>query len=506
MNSSTNDRSLLLTAFAGFMGHAPRAYKLAMLLALAFNVVLWQIAGPVAAAWAILFEFIATLALSFKCYPLAPGGLLVIQALLLGLTTPARVYEETLGGVSVLLLLIFTVSAISFMQELLVYIFARLLTAVRSPTMLALLFCLIGTVLSAFLNAVTVLAMVMAVALGFYRIYFVAASGLRAPSDHQLGDDVHVPAQHQAELQQFRGALRGLLMHAAVGSALGGICTLVGEPQNVLIGQVMGWNFQRFAMEVAPVAAPVVIAGLLTCVLLEQLRWFGFGAAIPAAVREILMEHDRREAAHRTQRDRWRLMVQGVCAVLLSFALAFSWAEVGLIGLALIVLLTILTGIVEEHQLAEGFKMAIPFTALLVVFFAVVAIIHDRQLFHPLIQQVLAHSGREQIAWLYLANGVLSAISDNVFVATVYISEIKRAFDAGQIPPDQYERLAVAINVGTNIPSVATPNGQAAFLFLLTSSLAPLLRLSYGRMCWMALPYFVVLTAVGLFASVYWLH
>ena len=62
----------------------------------------------------------------------------------------------------------------------------------------------------------------------------------------------------------------------------------------------------------------------------------------------------------------------------------------------------------------------------------------------------------------------------------------------------QFEWLAVAINTGTNIPSVATPNGQAAFLFLLTSTLAPLIRLGYGRMVWMALPYFVVMTVVGL--------
>ena len=46
----------------------------------------------------------------------------------------------------------------------------------------------------------------------------------------------------------------------------------------------------------------------------------------------------------------------------------------------------------------------------------------------------------------------------------------------------KFELLAVAINTGTNLPSVATPNGQAAFLFLLTSSLAPLIKLSYGRM------------------------
>jgi NhaB family Na+:H+ antiporter len=179
---------------------------------------------------------------------------------------------------------------------------------------------------------------------------------------------------------------------------------------------------------------------------------------------------------------------------------------VGLIGLLVIVLLTVFTGIDEEHQIAEGFKAAMPFTALLVVFFAIVAIIHDRELFHPLIEQVLSQSGREQTGWLYLANGLLSAISDNVFVATVYMGEIKRAFDAGQIPPDQYARLAVAVNMGTNIPSVATPNGQAAFLFMLTSAVAPLLRLTYLRMVWMALPYTVVLTVVGLLACLYRLH
>ena len=73
-------------------------------------------------------------------------------------------------------------------------------------------------------------------------------------------------------------------------------------------------------------------------------------------------------------------------------------------------------------------------------------------------------------------------ISDNVFVATVYITETQKALAAGTISREQFDLLAVAINTGTNIPSVATPNGQAAFLFLLTSGLAPLIRLSYGRM------------------------
>jgi NhaB family Na+:H+ antiporter len=101
---------------------------------------------------------------------------------------------------------------------------------------------------------------------------------------------------------------------------------------------------------------------------------------------------------------------------------------------------------------------------------------------------------------------MLSMISDNVFVATIYISEVKQALDAGQISRETFDLLAVAINTGTNIPSVATPNGQAAFLFLLTSALAPLIRLSYGRMVWMALPYTLTMSAAGLAAVFYFLH
>ena len=103
----------------------------------------------------------------------------------------------------------------------------------------------------------------------------------------------------------------------------------------------------------------------------------------------------------------------------------------------------------------------------------------------------------------YLANGVLSMISDNVFVATVYISEVKTALLAGSLTREEFDLLAIAINTGTNIPSVATPNGQAAFLFLLTSALAPLIRLSYGRMVYMAIPYTVTMTAAGLLAVIY---
>ena len=101
---------------------------------------------------------------------------------------------------------------------------------------------------------------------------------------------------------------------------------------------------------------------------------------------------------------------------------------------------------------------------------------------------MLTLEGRLQVIMYFVAAGVLSAVSDNVFVGTVYITQAQMRCWPAVISREQFDLLAVAINTGTNIPSVATPNGQAAFLFLLTSALAPLIRLSYGGMVWMALP------------------
>jgi NhaB family Na+:H+ antiporter len=219
---------------------------------------------------------------------------------------------------------------------------------------------------------------------------------------------------------------------------------------------------------------------------------------IPPRVRNILLEFSEQQDKKRSHKETAELIVQGTVAIFLVFALAFHIAEVGIIGLMVIVLLTAFNGVIEEHQIGHAFEEALPFTSLLVVFFAVVAVIHDQHLFTPITHAVLSLDIGQQAPMLFIANGVLSMISDNVFVATVYINEVKEAFEAGSITREHYEHLAVAINTGTNLPSVATPNGQAAFLFLLTSALAPLIRLSYGRMVIMALPYTFVLGGVGL--------
>jgi NhaB family Na+:H+ antiporter len=499
------ERSSAPALAASFLGNSPQWYKLTIVGFLAVNPMLFAL-NPYFAGWALVLEFIFTLAMALRCYPLQAGGLLALEAVAIGLTTPAAVYQETAGAIEVILLLIFMVAGIFFLKALLLFTFTKLVINVRSKVLLSLLFSAVAAGLSAFLDALTVTAVVIAVASGFYSVYHKVASGKHFHhGEHDSSIDDHVRDVSRDDLERFRKFLRSLVMHAAVGTALGGVTTLVGEPQNLLIGTVAEWDFIEFFVRMAPVSLPVLGAGLLTCVLLERLEWFGYGETLPKPVRSVLEDFDRAEAQKRTASDRAALIVQAAVAVFLVVALALHWAAVGLIGLTVIVLATAFTGVTQEHRLGHAFHEALPFTALLVVFFCIVAVIHEQQLFQPLVDRVLTLPPNVQPPAFFIANGVLSAISDNVFVATVYINEIAAALDAGIIDREQFDLLAVAVNTGTNIPSVATPNGQAAFLFLLTSALAPLIRLSYLRMALMAFPYTVTMTGTGLLAVTYWL-
>ena len=226
---------------------------------------------------------------------------------------------------------------------------------------------------------------------------------------------------------------------------------------------------------------------------------------------------------------------QAFASVFLVVSLCMHLTEVGFVGLGIAIIVTTCTGkiqvsvsfkmmnlvfhmmncvlkmmncvfrMTQEHDVAHAFLEAMPFVSLLVVFFGVVAIIEEQHIFTPIINIVLGLPINQQPAVLYAVNGVLSMVSDNVFVATIFIESVAAAYhegysDAANMTHAHFEDLAVAINMGTNLPSCATPNGQAAFLFILTSAVAPLVDLTYFNMVTMTAPYTVMLTLAGEFS------
>ena len=163
---------LLPEAFAqNFLGQTPNWYKFVILGFLLANPLLLMTLGPFVTGWILIIEFIFTLAMALKSYPLQPGGLLAIEAVAFGMASPATVYHEALNNFQVILLLIFMVAGIYFMKELLLFTFTKILLGVRSKALLSFLFCFTAAFLSAFLDALTVTAVIIAVSTGFYSIY-----------------------------------------------------------------------------------------------------------------------------------------------------------------------------------------------------------------------------------------------------------------------------------------------------------------------------------------------
>ncbi|MDX2144970.1 MAG: hypothetical protein SFV19_16565 [Rhodospirillaceae bacterium] len=478
----------LAHAFArNFMGTAPNWYKQTILAFVVLNVASVAVLGPVVTSWLILAQFIFTLSMALKCYPLQPGGLIAIQAVVLGLVSPEQVYAEVETGLSVILLLVFMVAAVYFLKDFLYAALTKIILGVRSRVALAATMFLSMAFLSAFLDALTILAILVTVCATTFEFY---ARGIPA----------HVSAADRAKrLERFSDFIRCLLMHSGLGAVIGGVTTLVGQPENVIVGAAVGWDFATFFRQVDQMSLPAVAAGLITCLVVEHFKLFGYGHSLPEDALEAMQNQAAELKAASTPQYRATVLAQAGVCVCLIVALAFHIAEVGLIGLAVIVFASAASGVTDEHRIGKAFEAGLPFTALLVVFFVVVGMIHEQHLFEPVMAWVLGMQGKTQMVWLYLTNGALSAISDNVFVATVYIDQVKAAFEKGLIDRATLDAMAGAIVMGTGIPAMATPNGHAALLFLLTSAIAGMVKLSYTRMIWMCLPFMAVTTTVVAF-------
>ncbi len=89
--------SQLGSAFiSNFLGQSPKWYKQLIIAFLIINPFIFAI-NPFVAGWMLIIEFILTLAMALKCYPLQPGGLLAIEAIIIGMASPESVYRETIG-------------------------------------------------------------------------------------------------------------------------------------------------------------------------------------------------------------------------------------------------------------------------------------------------------------------------------------------------------------------------------------------------------------------------
>ena len=144
-----------------FSGNSPRWYKASIIGFLINALVLWTV-GQSQPVGCLCWNSSSPWPWRSRVLSADASGLLLIEALLLKMTTPQALYDELLHNFPVILLLMFMVAGIYFMKDLLLFLFSRLLLGFRSKALLALMFCFLSAFLSAFLDdALTVTAVII---------------------------------------------------------------------------------------------------------------------------------------------------------------------------------------------------------------------------------------------------------------------------------------------------------------------------------------------------------
>jgi Na+/H+ antiporter NhaD/arsenite permease-like protein len=213
------------------------------------------------------------------------------------------------------------------------------------------------------------------------------------------------------------------LISQIFASNIGGTATLIGDPPNILIGSQVGITFNQFIINLAPIV--IVIQAVAS--LIFHLMW-GRKMHATAEARERVMRFNERDAITDYVLLRKSLIV--LTGVILSFVMAHSFGlepgTIGLLGAAVLMLLHCIGRKAEEqaHETHSIFGEVEWITIFFFIgLFIVVYGVETAGLLKLLAQELVAATHGDltltTIAILW-ASAILSAIVDNIpFVATM---------------------------------------------------------------------------------------
>lgn len=263
-----------------------------------------------------------------------------------------------------------------------------------------------------------------------------------------------------------------LLFAEINASNSGGTATLIGDPPNIMIGSATGLTFNQFVFHMTPLIVIVFVATLAPL-------WFIYGrhlSVTPEARARILAFNENEAITDRPLLQKC-LLVFGL--VVLGFVLAHPLrlepATIALGGAALLLLLvTFELGQEQASQKLHHFFMTVEWVTIFFFcgLFVIVAGVDKAGLLKILADWTLQATGSDftltalAILW---ASAILSAIIDNIpFVATVIpmIKDMMPVFERSGIVGDQLTGLWWALSAGACLGGNGTLIGASANLIV----------------------------------------
>ncbi|HYN60186.1 MAG TPA: ArsB/NhaD family transporter [Rubrivivax sp.] len=256
------------------------------------------------------------------------------------------------------------------------------------------------------------------------------------------------------------------LFSQILASNIGGTATLIGDPPNILIGGQVGLSFNDFLFNLAP----VIVVVLLVHVISMHLIW-GRKMSAPEPLRARVMGFDANKAITDPRLLKLSCFVLAlvVAAFVLARKLGLDSGTIGMAGAALLLMLDNI-GRSAEQQSENVLKVYNEIEWVTIFFFIglfiVIAGVEQAGLLKLLADQLLILTGGDftrtgmSVLW---ASAVLSAIVDNIpFVATMIplIKAMAPAFGG----PDALLPLWWCLSLGACLGGNGTLIGASANL------------------------------------------
>ena len=378
------------------------------------------------------------------------GGLLVIA---IGLIDQHTAFEAIDLNVIFLLAGMMIIASIVARTGLFDWLALRSVRLARGrPLPLLLILSLVTAVLSAFLDNVTTVVLMVPITLSVARRLGVSP----------------VP----------------YLISQILASNIGGTATLIGDPPNILIGSAAGLDFAAFILNLGPVAILVFAA-------FTVLMWvfFRHSLATPDATREAAVEATEESAI--TNRPLLVKSLVVVALTLLGFlahqALGLEAATVALLGATVLMLIAS----IDPHDVLREveWKTLFFFVGLFVLVEAVVAVGIVGGIAEWLASSVGGHVGVASVSLLWFS-ALASAVIDNIPYTATAIPIVSRLVEAGLPADPLWWSLALGACFGGNLTLV----GASANIVVVNTAA----REGYEIGFWQFLRYGAAVTLVSL--------
>ena len=253
---------------------------------------------------------------------------------------------------------------------------------------------------------------------------------------------------------------KNYVLSQAIISNVGGTATLIGDPPNVIIGSKVGLSFNQFIVNLTPVIIPIFIIVLVYIWYINRVEFKPINTSMVKLVSvELLLEKIRFEFSN--VRVDQNLMIKSIACLMLAILLfvtqTLTGMAPGVVALGMAMILLIISKANVEHVLEEvEWSTLLFFTGL----FILVGALEEYGVIDWIAHNVFMNVGDNPyviVLMVLWVSGIASGFLDNIPFTITMIPIIRLMLESNPIPNNiLWWALALGACLGGNITMIGS--------------------------------------------------